>query len=64
LGTLDRATILACWTPGLIEPDSSSFGVVIVLYADAENIKVRIERLIWLDEIVEKLAKKHGVLQD
>ena len=25
---------------------------------------MRIERLIWLDEIIEKLAKKHGVLQD
>jgi uncharacterized DUF497 family protein len=35
-----------------------------MLYVKAERIKVRIERLIWLDEIVEKLAKKHGVIQD
>jgi uncharacterized protein len=35
-----------------------------MLYVKAERIKVRIERLIWLDDMVEKLAKKHGVLQD
>jgi len=36
----------------------------IMLYERAERIKVRIERLIWLDEIVEKLEKKHKVIQD
>jgi len=35
-----------------------------MLYERAERIKVRIERLIWLDEIVEKLEKKHRVNQD
>ena len=35
-----------------------------MLYVNVEDIHVRIKKLIWLDEIVEKLAKKHGVFQD
>jgi len=35
-----------------------------MLYVKAERVKVRIERLLWLDEIVEKLEKKHRVNQD
>ncbi len=35
-----------------------------MLYVKLETIKVRIERLIWLDEIVEKLETKHKVTQD
>ena len=35
-----------------------------MLYVTAERTKVRIERLIWLDEIVEKLGKKHRIIQD
>ena len=41
-----------------------SHGTDIVLYVKRRKAKVRIERLIWLDEIVEKLGKKHGIIQD
>jgi len=34
-----------------------SFWIDIVLYVNVEDIHVRIKRLIWLDEIVEKLAR-------